>query len=333
MEEAELERQVGNRTRQLSFKGFVTRFQLGAIVVTAGTTVYTSVVAAPLPSSWYDACILRPVRYPFGHYTVKQVDGIAYENVFFQSLNGKLLHGWYFQKPGATKTVLLSHGIGGNVSSRVDLIHLFLEADTSVFIYDYQGYGRSSGTASLRNINDDGMAAYEWLRQEKGIDPKNIVLAGESLGTGVTCNLARKVQAAAMILQSPFVSLAKRCAEVVPFLLSHRDWLQPARGLSNEDALEHPHPPVLIVHGDEDKTIPVSHAIDLYNKAVGLKELLVIEGAGHTGDPALMNSPDYLSAVKDFLHQIDQHSWQHNIVTTGDAKHLSIGDSQQAPKL
>jgi fermentation-respiration switch protein FrsA (DUF1100 family) len=253
------------------------------------------------------------VRYPFGHYKVKQVDGIAYEDVFFATVNGNLLHGWYFRKPGATKTVLLSHGIGGNVSSRVDLIHLFLEADTSVFIYDYQGYGRSTGTASLRNVNDDGYSAYEYLCKDRGLQPADIILAGESLGTGVTCSLSKRVQAAAMILQSPFISLAKRCAEVVPLFKSHHDWLQPTRSLSNEEALEQPHPPLLIVHGDRDSTIPVSHAIALYNTAVGPKQLLVVDGAGHTGDPALMNSQAYLDAVKRFLHQIENGGSAHRM--------------------
>jgi hypothetical protein len=263
----------------------------------------TSAAANPLPSSWFDACILRPQRYPLGQYSVKEVNGINYEDCFFPSANGNVLHGWFFKCSGATKTVLLSHGIGGNVSSRIDLIQLYLQANTSVFIYDYEGYGRSGGKASLKNVLNDGLAAYEYLTQERRIAAKDIILAGESLGTGVTCGLSKRVQAAAMILQSPFTSLAKRCAEVVPFL-NRRDWLQPASILSNDEVLRHPHPPVLIVHGDRDTTVPVSHAIALYNEAVGPKSLLVIDGAGHTGDPALMYAPGYLNAVRQFLTDV-----------------------------
>ncbi|HEY9792034.1 MAG TPA: alpha/beta hydrolase [Candidatus Obscuribacterales bacterium] len=281
-----------------------TRWQVAAVVVAASSTLFTSSGATPLPSSWFDACILRPERYPCGNYAVKAVDGVSYEDVFFPALNGNVLHGWYFQKQGAHKTVLLSHGIGGNVSSRIDLIHMYLQAGTSVFIYDYQGYGRSAGHASLKNVVNDGKAAYNYLTQERGVQPSNLVLAGESLGTGVTCSLIKQVKAAAMILQSPFSSLAKRCAEVVPFL-NRRDWLSPANGLSNDEALRSPHPPLLIVHGENDTTVPVSHAWTLYEEAVGPKELLVIDGAGHTGDPALMASPAYLAAVKQFLKDID----------------------------
>lgn len=311
-------------------RGFVTTWRMGALAITASSTLFSAGLAAPLPSSWFDACILRPVRYPQGNYAVKEVDGVTYEDVFFPSLNGNILHGWYFKKPGALKTVLLSHGIGGNVSSRVDLIHIFLQADTNVFIYDYQGYGRSGGSASLQNVVADGQAAYDYLTESRKIEPDEIILAGESLGTGVTCSLSQKVKAAAMILQSPFSSLAKRCVEVVPFLKAGRDWLQPTSNLANDQVLSRPHPPVLIVHGELDTTVPLSHALTLYNEAVGPKELCVIDGAGHTGDPALMFSPQYLKTVKQFLHQVDTlESAQKAEPQSQHKAHLSTSDMVQ----
>lgn len=281
---------------------------VGVISAGSGVILSTPSEAHPLPSSFYDVCILRPVRVPFGNYKVKGVDGIRYDDAFFPSSNGKMLHGWLFTQPNAKTTVLVSHGIGGNISSRVDLIHLFLQAGVSVFIYDYQGYGRSEGTASLRNVIQDGQAAYTYLTDNRGIDPSNIVLAGESLGTGVTCGLSKRVKSAGLILQSPFSSLSQRCAEVIPFLRSHPTWLEPTDGLENDSTLRASHPPLLIVHGDEDRTVPVSHAFTLYNEAVGQKDLLVVHGAGHTGDPALMASPEYLLAVESFLRKLESNA-------------------------
>src|SRR5579883_1905085 len=160
-------------------------WKVAVLMVIASSGLLLEETANALPSSWFDACILRPTKYPAGNYSIKEVDGISYDDIFFDSPNGEKLHGWYFQKPGAGKTVLLSHGIGGNLSSRVDLIHLFLEANTSVFIYDYEGYGRSSGKASLKNVINDGEAAYEYLTNGLRIPSSRIVLVGESLGTGV----------------------------------------------------------------------------------------------------------------------------------------------------
>jgi uncharacterized protein len=281
-----------------------------ALLIAAGGAACSSAIASPLPGSWLDACILRPVRCASGSYQIKDVDGVSCTDVFFPSGNGNELHGWYLHKPQATRTVLLSHGIGGNVSSRVDLIHLFLQANASVFIYDYQGYGKSHGVASLRNVIDDGQAAYRFLTGSLKVSPQDVVLVGESLGTGVTTSLSQKVNAAAMILQSPFSSLSKRVGEVVPFLRARQQWLDPIAPLSNDQVLSHPHIPVLIVHGTRDTTVPVHHAIDLFNQAVGPKTLLVIKGAGHTGDRTLMYSPLYLEAVRTFFHQLDTDGQQ-----------------------
>lgn len=295
---------MANGNRHLKKKVSIT-WHIAAMVFTAGTMV-PNASAAGVPSSWLDACILRPLRYPLGKYKVKEVAGVRYEDVFFLSNNGTRLHGWHFNKPGATKTVLLSHGIGGNVSSRVDLVEIYLKAGVSVFIYDYQGYGRSAGKASLQTVVDDGEAAYHYLVDDLGVSAEDLILAGESLGTGVTCGLSKRVQSAALILQSPFSSLSKRCAEVVPLLRSRPHWLESINGLSNELVLKQAHPPLLIVHGERDSTVPVSHARSLYDDAIGQKNLLVIDGAGHTGDPALMTSPLYLRAVVDFISRVDK---------------------------
>jgi uncharacterized protein len=273
-------------------------------LINIGAICVSPALAAPLPGSIFDACILRPVKCESGDYGIKAVNGVKCSDVFFSASNGKVLHAWHFDLPGATKTVLVSHGIGGNISSRVDLIQLYLNAGVSVFIYDYQGYGRSDGKASLKNVVADGQAAYDYVVTDLKVDPADLILAGESLGTGVTCRLARLVRCAGMILQSPFSSLSKRCAEVIPLLGAHPKWLQPTSGLNNDDALKQPHPPLLIVHGDRDRTVPVTHGIKLFQESVGKKQLLVINGAGHTGDPALMYSPEYLTSVKSFINDL-----------------------------
>jgi alpha-beta hydrolase superfamily lysophospholipase len=280
------------------------------------------VESASIPSSIFDNFVLRPIKYA-KKYTVKQVAGVKAQDVFFPSSNGRMLHGWYFHTPNAERTILLSHGIGGNVSSRVDLIELYVKAGTSVFIYDYQGYGRSGGNASLKNIVEDGNAAYNYLTQELAVSSDTIILAGESLGTGVTCALSKRVKSAALILQSPFSSLAKRVGEVVPFFRNKPEWLEPTSGLENDEVLAHPHPPVLIVHGDKDTTVPVWHAEDLYKSAIGEKQLLVIRGAGHTGDPALMQSVQYLDAVKHFVHALTPGEPLHVSTTEEEHPHIS----------
>lgn len=292
-------------------------------LLTLGTIAFPSDPGYALPSSLFDNVILRPIK-AAKKYTVAQVAGVKARDVFFPSSNGRMLHGWYFKQPEAQRTVLLSHGIGGNVSSRVDLVELYLKAGASVFIYDYQGYGRSSGTASLKHIVDDGHSAYTHLTSELGADPNQIILAGESLGTGVTCALSTRVKCAALVLQSPFSSLAKRVSEIVPFFKNKPTWIEPTSGLENDLVLSKAHPPVLIVHGEKDSTVPVSHAHQLFQSAIGEKQLLVVNGAGHTGDPLLMNSEQYLDAVKTFMHTISPAESPTHVTHNAEQDHPHI---------
>jgi uncharacterized protein len=277
----------------------VSLLSIGSFLLPANTHS----VSASIPNSIFDNFVLRPIRMS-KKYDVREVAGVKAKDVFFPSHNGRMLHGWYFELPGAQRTAMLSHGIGGNVSSRLDWIQLFLSSGVSVFIYDYQGYGRSAGNASFSNIVEDGNAAYTYLTEELSVAPDKLILAGESLGTGVTCALSKRVKAAALILQSPFSSLVKRVAEVVPWFKDKPSWLEPAMGLENDQVLASSKLPVLIIHGDKDTTIPVAHAHDLYQSAIGEKQLLVVRGAGHTGDPLLMSSHEYLDAVKHFLNAL-----------------------------
>lgn len=250
----------------------------------------------------YDACLLRPEQYPFGGYDDNTVDGITGTDEFFNSTDGRhKLHGWFFRLPGAKRTVLISHGLGGNITTRTDVVALILESGASAFIYDYQGYGRSEGDASLTTICDDGLAAYSFLYSKMKVAPENIIVMGESLGTGVTCNLASRVPVARIILQSPFSCLLARCAEAVPLLRIYPSWFYPQSGLDNASILSHLHIPVLIVHGVDDLIIPVHHARDLFAAALQPKRLVLVPSARHSGDPALMRSPLYETAVREFI--------------------------------
>jgi fermentation-respiration switch protein FrsA (DUF1100 family) len=252
----------------------------------------------------YDRVLLHPLGYPIGRYHLKHVEGVELEDVYFPSGNGQLLHGWFFHQVGARRTALVSHGIGGNITSRIDLIELILKSGANVFIYDYQGYGRSKGSASLRHIADDGKAAYAYLVGTKSVHPDDVILYGESLGTGVSCRILDEHPACAVVLQSPFVSLARRCAEILPLLQAHPILLEAAAGFDTLSTLSRLHPPLLIVHGLEDRTIPVAHAEELFKHASEPKSLLTIPGAAHTGDRRLMFSEMYLDAVRSFVQRL-----------------------------
>src|SRR5262249_2629317 len=137
----------------------------------------------------YDHVLFQPMVYPQGNYKLEWVAGVKRQEVYFPTTGDKHLHGWYFQHKSPVKTVLVNHGNGGNLTHRLYVAQHLLKAGCSVFLYDYQGYGRSEGSPSLGGVCADAIAAYKYLTNGLTIPPEDIVLYGESLGTGVTCEV------------------------------------------------------------------------------------------------------------------------------------------------
>ena len=230
--------------------------------------------------------------------------GVVGENVYFPSENGKMLNGWLYQNPKATYTIIFNHGNGGNVAVRADLVQLLLMAGASVFIYDYQGYGESVGQPTVEGICEDGASAYKYLTVSRGVSPDKIILYGESLGAAVASNISSRFECKALVLQSGFSSLYRIACEVFPLLRIYPAFLFPSPGLDNLSVLSKPHPPVLLIHGDEDAVIPVEHAKALYEQAVGPKKFLELPKTGHA-DIYATAAHVYVRAMKTFLSTLN----------------------------
>jgi fermentation-respiration switch protein FrsA (DUF1100 family) len=256
------------------------------------------IVAAPL----YNLMLFHPTM--TGPFNAHKILGTKIENVYFPSHNGKQLHGWYLQAANTKHVVLISHGNGGNLTYRIPLIAMFLRNGVSVFIYDYQGYGRSAGSPSVEKLCEDGNAAFDWLISEKGYHDRQIIVFGESLGTGVACQIAARRSVGGIILQSAYSSLIDLARQKILWLRLYPDSLFPKQEqLNNADILSQPHAPLLLVHGEQDRLIPVAHSEQIYRLAVAPKTLTLLPDAGHN-DIYDVNFQQYNSAVQQFLSQL-----------------------------
>lgn len=253
------------------------------------------IVAAPL----YNMMLFHPTM--SGPFNAHRIIGTKIENVFFRSQNGKQLHGWYLKAPNSKHVVLISHGNGGNLTTRIPLIAMFLRNGVSVFIYDYQGYGRSAGSPSVENICEDGDAAFGWLISEQGYQDNQIIVFGESLGTGVACQIAARRPVAGIILQSAYSSLLDLARQKILWLRLYPTLLFPTQErLQNAEILSQPHAPLLLVHGERDRLIPVAHSEQIYRIAVPPKTFILLPDAGHN-DIYDVNFEQYDGAVHQFL--------------------------------
>jgi len=184
-------------------------------------------------------------------------------------------------KSGSDYVYLVSHGNAGNLGNRIPLASYIISTGQSVFIYDYEGYGESSGEARLDKMIPDGLAAYDYLTGTLGYKPEQIILYGESIGCGVTTGIMKGRMARAVVLQSSFTSLIEAGKDKLWQLKMFPDAIFPQPHLDNMSAVKSAHPPLLFIHGDQDAILPVSYSRRMFEAALPPKEYYEIKGAGH----------------------------------------------------
>lgn len=217
----------------------------------------------------YNYLLFFPWKYPTGYYQFRAASNIEPRDVWIPIADGlqQKLHGWYYEKPHAKRTVIVHHGQGGNVTLCRIWAELFLGCDANVLLYDYEGFGRSGGTVSIEAVRRDGLAAFDYLCNIEKIAKEKIVNCGESLGTGVASYVTEKRKAAGLILFSPYASVFECGQQRFPILYAYPRFMFPKIELECRTALKGAHPPAMLVHGTEDLIIPVSHSDELYRIA------------------------------------------------------------------
>ena len=278
-------------------------FKAATLSVVLLTIAYLGFFSPQFGQPFYNWLLFHPWKYPHGLYNNPAVVGIKPRDVYFNAPDGSRLHAWLYKAQKSQRIFLFSHGNGANITFRSGVSAMLLKTGNSVFVYDYEGFGRSEGQPSMAKVCDDGLAAYNYLVDDLHYSPKQIMLFGESLGTSVTGDIASRVKCAAVILECPLYSIIRRGNELLPITNLYPAWMWPHNGLDNSKVFAKEHAPLLIVAGTKDYITPVAHGDDLFAIACQPKSYIRIEGAGH-GDQIMMQSPRYESQLRQFLNSI-----------------------------
>ena len=200
----------------------------------------------------------------------------------------------------ARAAVLVCNGNGGDRSMRADLAAALTRLGLAVLLFDYRGYGGNPGSPTEAGLAADARAALAYLAGRPDVDPARVVYLGESLGAAVALRLATERPPAALVLRSPFASLAevgRRHYPVLPVSLLLRDRYDSA-ALAGRLAA-----PLLVVAGGRDRIVPASHSRRLFAAAPEPKRLVVLEGADHN-DHDLLAGPRLVDALRSFLASV-----------------------------
>jgi hypothetical protein len=221
---------------------------------------------------------------------------LDYEEVELATADGERLHGWWVERRAARGALLFLHGNGGNISHRLESIRLFHDLGLSVLIIDYRGYGRSTGRPGEIGTYRDAEAAWDHLTRARGVDPRRIILYGESLGGAVATWLAARVRCGALILTAGMTSVADMGRHYYPFLPVR--WLVRIR-YPAIDLIGGVHCPVLVMHSPTDEIVPFEMGRRLFEAAPPPKSFLELSG-GHN-DGFLLSSDKVAAATREFL--------------------------------
>ncbi len=209
-----------------------------------------------------------------------------YEEITFNSVNGKQLHGWFIQPKSLQNirgTIIHFHGNSANISHQYQAITPLVDNGFQAFVFDYQGYGNSAGTPSQENILEDGLATIDYVADfVKGTNSK-IILFGQSLGGHLAVVVAaqRQDKIDGMVIEGAFDDHERIAASIgfrkffIPGLITRL--FVPTRydAIDYVDALTMPK---LIIHSTEDKVVPFKMGRRLYKKAIEPKEFWEIQG-------------------------------------------------------
>lgn len=205
----------------------------------------------------------------------------------------------YFRHRKAKNTILFPHGNAVDLGrTRFFLLYISWKLRVNVVGYDYSGYGHSSGKATAHGALQDIVACWEDATEVEKIDPKTIILYGQSVGTGPTVYLARKLktQIRGCILQCPFLSGMR---VLRPGLKHWPCWADIYSNIKHVRKIE---VPVLIIHGLKDEVVPVEQGQKLFDLCKFPLEPLWVDACHDDVE----QSSEFLPRLKRMLKELDR---------------------------
>ena len=174
------------------------------------------------------------------------------------------LLGWYHEKNLQDyKTLIYFHGNAGSLENRIHKLNHFQDMNINFLIIAWRGFSGNNGKPSETGLYEDGKSAIDWIKK-KGVKENNLILYGESLGTGVATHLAQNRGFGGIILETPFTSMtdaAKKFYPYIPVDLLLKDKFENYKKIKNINS------PLLVMHGEVDQIVPFSMGKKIYEIA------------------------------------------------------------------
>lgn len=232
--------------------------------------------------------------------------------IILERPDGVRLIAWYGKAAPGRPTLLYFHGNAGNLANRSERMRAYLGKGVGIFMLSYRGYGGSTGQPTESDNVADALAAYDALA-ESGVAGADIVLYGESLGTGVAVQVALKRAVGGIVLDAPYTS--------IPDVGQRHYWYLPVQLLAIDryetlDQIGRVTAPVLVIHGERDAITPVEMGRAVYRAAPEPKKIVTFPEAGHSDHHEF----GAFEVVLEWLAQLEPRSAEGNPPVTASPK-------------
>ncbi len=251
-----------------------------------------------------ESLVNRFIYYPEHQWWATPSDlGLEAEEVRLAPEPGVKLHAWFFPRPEPLATLLFCHGNAGNASHRLENVYYLVEAGFQVLLFDYRGYGHSSGQPSEAGLYRDAEAAWAHLVERGDTEAAPRIIFGRSLGRGC----GRRFGDPRRHRRRP------HCGEYLHF---HPDPGPPRFSLPlpelpvKYDSLSKIgslRMPLLAIHGQEDELIPFADGRALFEAASEPKDWYPIPGAGHN-DTVIVGGEAYFRQLAAFASELREQA-------------------------
>ena len=221
----------------------------------------------------------------------------SYEEIFIETDKNIKLKSWFIKKDlNKFKTILIFHGNAGNLFNRVYKLNELNKLDVNILLISWRGFSGNKGKPTEKNLYHDAEETVKWLNN-RGAISKNIILYGESLGTGVATELGASNAFGGIILESPFTSITNAAKIYYPYLpvnIILKDRYDSIGKIKNITI------PILIMHGKKDNIVPQKMGLELYEKANQPKFSYFPENDDHM----MEYNDNLLNSIKLFINKI-----------------------------
>ena len=217
-----------------------------------------------------------------------------YEEIFIKVDDEIKLKSWIVKKDFKKfKTLVLFHGNAGHLSNRIYKINELNKLNINILLISWRGFSGNKGSPTEKNLYQDAEAAIKWLNEQK-IENEQIILYGESLGSGVAVEIAKKNDFNGIILESPFTSIENSAKIYYPYLPVKLLLKDKYDSISKVKMINIP---ILIMHGKKDDVVPFAMGKELFEKANTPKHSYFTSEDDHMME---FNS-NLINAIKEFI--------------------------------